>query len=253
MSHRVRHAVALAGLALVAVALARAIGDLPPFGEQVAEYGRRLARSAVGDRGANNSVIVTAFDYRALDTLVEELILFVAAVGVALLLRGTREDDEHEAAERVARSEETTTSESLRWVGTGLVGPVALLGVYVVTHGHLSPGGGFQGGVILLGAVLLPLLAGRWVMVTHLRGSKGVEAAEALGAAGFVLVGLGGLLASGAFLQSFLGNGTPGLLASGGTILPLNVTVGIEVAGALLVIATELADVRFLERRTSRR
>jgi multicomponent Na+:H+ antiporter subunit B len=248
MSRAARHVVLLGGLATLAVTLVVGLRGLPDFGHFGGRYSQIVAYSAVPERHAPNTVIDTAFDYRAVDTLGEEMILFSAAVGVALLLRSRRTDEEDEAGDRVAEAEEHETSMATRRLGTALVGPVAVLGIYIVTHGHLSPGGGFQGGVIVMAAVLLPLLAGRYVVAVRLRGHTAVELAEAAGAAGFALIGLGGLIASGAFLQNFLGKGPPGLLNSGGTILPSNVAVGLEVAGALLVVVAELEDPRFLVR-----
>lgn len=252
MSRRGRIAVGLAGLALLAGALGWGGAGLPAFGHFAGRYGQVLAHSAGGDRHASNSVVVVAFDYRGFDTIVEEMILFAAAAGVTLLLRSRRDDEEHDAMERAAEQEEPRTSESLRWVGSALVGPIALLGLYILTHGALTPGGGFQGGVILMAAVLMVLLAGRYAIVARLRGERGLEIGEALGAGGFALIGVGGLIAGGSFLQDFLGKGTLGMVDSGGIILPSNVAVGLEVAGALLVVAAELADPRSLITKAER-
>lgn len=253
MSRFERQAILLVGLAALAATVAVALLGLPAFGHFTAPMSHIVAYSSVAERHATNTVIVTAFDYRGLDTLGEEMILFTAATGVALLLRRRRDDEEREAAEKVAEHEEARTSDSLRWIGGALVGPLTLLAIYIVTHGHLSPGGGFQGGVILIAAVLMPLLAGRFVIASHLRGHVVVEVLEALGAAGFALIGLAGLVTTGAFLKNFLGDGRVGDLASGGTIVFSNIAVGLEVAGALLVVLTELVDPRFLlRRRTSR-
>lgn len=240
----------IGGLGVVALgaALLWGMAGLPAFGRFAGEYGRILARSTVPDRGAGNSVVVTAFDYRGFDTLIEEMILFVAALAVALLLRSRRGERERAAVQRAARQREPRTSESLRWIGGALVGPIALLALYVVTHGHLSPGGGFQGGVVLMAALVVVLVSGRYVIVTRLRGERALEVLEAAGAGGFALIGLGGLVASGAYLQNFLGRGVPEMLDSGGVILAANVSVGLEVAGALLVVAAELVDPRFLLR-----
>jgi multicomponent Na+:H+ antiporter subunit B len=248
VSRTARHVVLVAGLALLGTSLLIGLHGLPHFGHFAGRYSRILAYSAVPERHSPNTVVDAAFDYRALDTLGEEMILFTAALGVALLLRSRRDDEERQAAEEVADREEAETSVALRWLGTALVGPVALLGIYVVAHGHLSPGGGFQGGVVLVTAVVLPLLAGRYVLVTRLRGHTLVEISEAAGAAGFVLIGLGGLIAAGAFLQNFVTKGPPGLIQSGGTIPLANLAVGLEVAGALIVVAVELEDPRFLQR-----
>jgi multicomponent Na+:H+ antiporter subunit B len=218
------------------------------FGHFAGDYGRILASSTVEERHVTNAVVATAFDYRAFDTLGEELILFVAAAASVLLLRTERDEEEAEQAQEAAQEHEPRTSEGVRWIGGALTGPVVLLGLYIVTHGHLSPGGGFQGGVIIAAAAVLLLAGGRVLVATHLRGLSVLEALEALGAAGFAFIGLGGLVASLAFLDNFIPLGPYGLLNSGGMIPLLNVSVGLEVAGAFLVIAAELADARFLSR-----
>ena len=58
-----------------------------------------------------------------------------------------------------------------------------------------------------------------------------VHAVEALGAGGYVLIGLGCLAAGGAFLQNVLPFGTKGSIFSGGTIALIDVSVGLEVSG----------------------
>jgi multicomponent Na+:H+ antiporter subunit B len=127
-------------------------------------------------------------------------------------------------------------------VGAVLVGPVLVLGGYVVTHGHLTPGGGFQGGVILAAALLLVYAAGQLVALERVRPIDLVEAVEATGALAFALIALGGLIFSGALLANFLATGTLGDLLSAGTIPVLSVATGIEVTAALTLILSELLD-----------
>lgn len=246
MSRRARLVLLLAGLGVLGAVLVWGMTGLPDFGHAAGAYGRRLAETAVPDRTATNTVMVITFDYRGLDTLGEEFILFAAAIGVTLLLRTQRTDRERAAMDELAE-EPPRTSESLRWIGGGLTGPVFVLAAYIVVHGHLTPGGGFQGGVMLMAAVVLILLVGGYGILHRLRGEPALEAVEAIGAAGFAAIGIGGLLAGGALLENFIDTGTKGLL-TGGTIPLMNVAVGVEVAGALLVIATEFADPRFLLR-----
>ena len=90
-----------------------------------------------------NSVVAVAFDYRGFDTLGEEFILFISVVGVVVLLRRVR--DEQPEQEGDLPAEQRRSSESERWAGAALLGPVIVLAAYVVTHGQLTPGGGFQG------------------------------------------------------------------------------------------------------------
>jgi multisubunit Na+/H+ antiporter MnhB subunit len=69
-----------------------------------------------------------------------------------------------------------------------------------------------------------------------------VEFGEALGAAGYTLVGLGGLIFASVFFRNFLPFGTPGYLVSGGQIDIASVAVGLEVSGAFLVAWSEFLD-----------
>lgn len=239
------------GLLLLVGGLAWSLTGVPGFGHYHHRYGAYVARHSVPDRSATNSVVVTAFDYRAFDTLGEEFILFISVIAVVVLLRrlrDEREDGPDEQEERV-ESEHRLSSTSLRWLGMALVGPVTVLCGYVVTHGQLTPGGGFQGGVILMAALAFVFVGGEYVVLVKLRSSSaGIEIAEATGAAGFALLGFGGLIAVGAFFENFIPKGQSGLL-TGGFIPLANIAVGVEVAGALLMVLAELLDQRLLSRR----
>jgi multicomponent Na+:H+ antiporter subunit B len=131
-------------------------------------------------------------------------------------------------------------------LGLALVGPLVVLGIYIVAHGHITPGGGFQGGVILAAALILVSLAGRYPVMRRVRPIPLVELADAGGAAGYVLVGLGGLIAGSGFLYNFLPLGEPGTLLSAGIIPLLNISVGLEVAGAFVLLISEFLDQQFI-------
>lgn len=242
--NRARRVVAVVGLVLLVGGLAWTVFGLPAFGHYHHRYGAVAARDAVPKRSAVNATNVTAFDYRAVDTLGEEFILFISVVGVMVLLRSLRDDDD--SAPEPDASREQRGSDLTRWLGAALIGPVAVLGAYVVTHGQLSPGGGFQGGVVLATALALLFLGGQYLIMFRVRAiSTWVEIADSAGAAGFAMIGFGGLIGAGTFLYNFLPKGSSGLLTGG--IIPLaNVSVGIEVAGALLVVLSELVDQRLL-------
>jgi len=246
MSRRTRGIVFGAGALGLAALLLWGFGGLPSFGDFQGRYGELLAKSAVPERHATETVAVTTFDYRGFDTLGEEFILFAAAVGVLVLLRIQRGADEIPA--EAGKRRPTAHSPALRSVAIAFAGPALVLGLYVVAHGHLTPGGGFQGGVILMTAFLLVYLAGAHLREGGIRPIVAMEVAEATGAAGFTLIGVGGMLLAGAFLENFIGLGTVGSLLSGGDIPLLNVTVGVEVMGALLVVLGELLDQRMLTR-----
>ncbi len=237
------------GLILVIGGFVWAVTGIHGFGTEKSRYGSYVAHHAVPQRATTNSVVAVAFDYRAFDTLGEEFILFISVVGVVVLLRSVREEHEEKPEEDLV-PERRRSSEAERWLGAALVGPITILAAYIVTHGQLTPGGGFQGGVILMGAFAFIFLGGEWLILLRLRrGVPWPEMVEAASAAGFTMIGFGGLIAVGFFFANFIASGTPGSLLSGGMIPLANIAVGLEVAGATLMVLSELLDQRLLHGR----
>ncbi len=236
------------GVVLAVAGLAWAMTGVHDFGHGSTRYGRLVGRATVPQRAATNAVVVTTFDFRGFDTLGEEFILFISVIGVSILLRSLR--SEATVDEREIESPGPRGSESSRWMGAALVGPIAVLAAYIVTHGHLTPGGGFQGGVVLMAAIAAIFVGGEYVvLLTVRRSATWFDIADALGAAGFALLGFGGLVAVGVFFQNFIAKGKGGLL-TGGMIPLANIAVGLEVAAALLMVIAELLDERLLSTRT---
>lgn len=132
-----------------------------------------------------------------------------------------------------------------RW----LKGPILLFGIYLVLYGHITPGGGFGGGLIIASAFILITLALGEENGLELF-SKGV--ASRLDSAGllmFLLLGwLGTWLASGYFFEN-LGY-TPEQayfsLFSGGSMPLLNIALGLKVASALFLVFTVLTALRIV-------
>jgi multicomponent Na+:H+ antiporter subunit B len=249
MTRRARLALFAPAAIAVGVLLVWGLSGLPDFGNYTGLYGKLLANLAVPRRGATEAVATTTFDFRAFDTLIEEFILFAAATGVGALLRAQRDEEESEA--RIQREQERRpdASESTRFLVAALVGPTLLFGIYIVTHGHLTPGGGFQGGVILAAAAVLFYLAGRHIADHRARPIEWMERDEGVGALGFALIGVGGLIFAGQFFENFLPRGNSGSLLSGGTIPLSNLVVGLEVLGAMLLVLSEFLEQQFLTRR----
>ncbi len=124
--------------------------------------------------------------------------------------------------------------------------PALVFGVYVVLHGHLSPGGGFQGGAIIATSIALLLIAFGEKGFGKAFGKKALSALESLALAGFAAIAFLGLGSS--FLRNFLANSgylfgesvsfgvNQGNILTAGTIPLLNMLVGLEVACALSII-----------------
>ncbi len=128
-----------------------------------------------------------------------------------------------------------TVTRMILWV-------IFVYGIYIILHGHLSPGGGFGGGVVLALAFLSILLAyGRpfalkWL---NIRALHGLEASAPLL---FLAVGIIGLAAGGTFLLNFLGKGRLFDLASAGVIPLLNIVIGLKVGLSLFLVVWALTE-----------
>ena len=239
-------AVALAGL--LGLLLWAFIG-LPDFGHYTGPYGDILNRVAVPERSTTDVVTAVNFDYRGFDTLGEEFILFAAVIAVASILRTLRGERTRQPDDDAAGRDVPDTSLLVRVTGLGLVAPVILVGIYIVAHGHQTPGGGFQGGVILATALLLTYLAGDYATMRAVGPTWLIELAEGAGAAGFTLIGVAGLVAGAAFFENVLGKGTPGELLSSGTIPLSNTAVGLAVTGGFAFMLSEFLKQTLTRRR----
>ncbi|MFC0602471.1 MnhB domain-containing protein [Streptomyces palmae] len=234
MTARTRLIMFLAAAAVIAGFFAAACSRLPPFGTPDHPYAARAVAAALAHRTANTVASVN-FDIRAFDTLGEESILFGTVLGATLLLRRARD-------ERHRRAEAERVMPTTRLFGTLLLPVTLVVGVYIVAHGQLSPGGGFQGGVVLATALHLAYVAADYRALKRLRPLTFLDVADSLAAASFTLVGLAGLVAGGAFLENVLPLGTFNQITSGGTVPVLNAAVGIEVASGLIALLAHFLD-----------
>jgi len=236
MSARGRLTVFLCAGSVLGALVFWGLTGLPPFGHYQGAYGNQLEREVMPERHTTNIVGAVVFDYRGLDTLGEEFILFSALVGVALLLRKNREQEIHEAHDDTARND------ALRFAGLLLAAPMFLLGLWLAAFGYVTPGGGFQGGVLLAGAVLLVYLTGSVHRYSRLTPSSRVEVVEAVAVGAFAVLGLVGLIAKDAYLHNFLGAGHQGTLWSGGSIPLLNWATAVAVTAAMLLLFNEFLE-----------
>lgn len=129
----------------------------------------------------------------------------------------------------------------VRTIARILLPVILVFGGYVILHGHLTPGGGFQGGAVAASAVALLLVA---FGAGSVKGFKGpFSVLEDLGGMAFVVLGLLGLGYS-FFFNALAGSGSlfgapvptgpnPGFLNTGGTVPLMNWAVGFKVLGGL--------------------
>ncbi|MFC1415859.1 MnhB domain-containing protein [Streptacidiphilus cavernicola] len=234
MSRRARLRLFLGAAVAIAVLYTLACTGLPHFGTPIHPYGDRAVAASLRQHTANTISSIN-FDQRAFDTLGEESILLAAVLGTTALLRRT--DEERELTPRPA-----TVLPSTRLFGTLLLPVALLIGVYVVAHGQLSPGGGFQGGVVLASALHLAYVAADYRALKQVRPRELLEGVDAVAAAAFTTLGLAGLVAGAAYLQNVLPLGTFNTLSSGGLVPVINAAVGVEVACGVIVLLAHFLD-----------
>lgn len=202
------------------------------FSDLLLNYSERDSLSLLGEYYASNgpqelgaanlvtSVIVT---YRGLDTLGEVTVLFISAAGVGLLL-GRRERDRGAPAPRKPASEIVQTAAQL------LMPMVFLFGIYVFINGHLSPGGGFQGGAIIASGIMLLLLAQPQAAISR----RLIGITESLSGFTYVMVGVLGVILAGGFLDNrIMSLGSFGTLFSAGAIPIIYILIGFKVGAEL--------------------
>ena len=242
MTRRVRTTLFLAGAVGLAVFVLWGYAGLPDFGDYLGPYGDVLNAVAVPERHITDVVTAVNFDYRGFDTLGEEFILFAAVIGVVILLRAQRDEEEREPYEFAFGRSAPRTSDAVRGLAIGLVGPTVVTGVYIVAHGHLTPGGGFQGGVVLATGLLLVYLAGEYAFLRRAAPKSLIEVGEAVGAGAFALIGFAGIVGGVAYLENVLPLGEIGALPSAGMVPLINLSVGLEVAAGFVLILVEFLE-----------
>ncbi|MCM8795656.1 MAG: hypothetical protein NC928_03100 [Candidatus Omnitrophica bacterium] len=126
------------------------------------------------------------------------------------------------------------------------VGLILLYGIYIVLHGHLSPGGGFAGGVIIaLSFIHLMLAFGRETALKKLSQAR-ASILESLGAIMFLSIAVLGFL-GGYFFLNFLFKGKPFNLFSAGIIPLCNIAISLKVGVGLFTIFVVLVLFKILK------
>lgn len=191
------------------------------------------AANTAQETGAQNIVSAIIVTYRGLDTLGEVTVLFLTAAIVGLVLSQSK-------APAGGSGSGFLPSGELLQTGTRMLLPIIMLfGAYVFVNGHLTPGGGFQGGAILASGMLLLLLADPARRFGHALISRIESSAGFL----YVLIGLAGLLWAGGFLDNrILGLGHFGSILSAGAIPLIYTLIGFKVGAEFSSILESLEE-----------
>jgi multicomponent Na+:H+ antiporter subunit B len=221
------------GLAFLFAVLCHSVpGPLPVRNRYAQEINSRV----FAERNVTDAVTAVNFDYRGFDTIGEEFILFVSVLGSMFLLRVTGDEKERLLRDAAEPWRDLGASDAITLWVLVMIAPKVLFGIYIVTHGQLTPGGGFQGGVILATSALMIYVGESFAVFRRVISHSAVEVAEAIGAGGFVLIGALAWFWGKPFLTNVLPLGKARELTSGGTMPLISVSTGLEVAAGFVLL-----------------
>ncbi len=215
---------------------------MPRFGAHALPYGDAINHLAFAQRHVTNMVSAVNFDYRGFDTLGEEFMLLCAVTGVTVLLRGQRGEQRSAKPGAIPDRPLPARSDALVLMCRLMAPLIFLFGLYVALHAMTTPGGGFQGGVIIASGTLLFFLGEGYRGWRQLIRSEAMDACEGLGATLYALCGFASMVAGLPFLTNILPFGKPGDLFSGGLMLIENAGVTLAVAGGFVVLFIEFLE-----------
>ena len=216
-------------IALITLALAFVVYPLYQSyqgNESLKSTGQYYVDNGVEETGAQNLVTSVVVTYRGLDTLGEVTILFLAASVISFFLSFSKND-------RIKSRNVRSVTEILTTSTQVLVPMIFMFGVYIFVNGHLTPGGGFQGGAVIASGTILMFLSNPRFKLSH----KVIQFVESTSGIIFVLIGVAGvLMMDGGFLSNKIpgfGFGEVGSIISAGAIPVIYTFLGLKVGAEL--------------------
>ena len=193
-------------LALISVVitgwlLLSAVGDFPDWGDPNSpansyRLSQHFVTETFHETAVPNMVTAVLADYRGYDTMFETVVIFTAGIAIISILRRFTSDEDSGSEQVYEKRPDLIVDTTCRL----MIPIIQLFALYVIAHGHHSPGGGFQGGVIF-GASFILIALSRDLQAAH----KWVPEQRVLNLAGIgILIYAGFGLASMFLGQNFL-------------------------------------------------
>lgn len=135
----------------------------------------------------------------------------------------------------------TRKTDILDLVARKLAPYMLLFGLYLVSYGDTSPGGGFQGGVVIASGIILLAMARDVATVERLFPLDALSSAETAAYGVFLIAGVAGMVAGAGFLADVFGRSAPGsVVPAARFVFVLNLAIGIKVAAGVSLICMHL-------------
>lgn len=267
------HLPALLLVLLLGGLLAYGLEDAPAFGDPDAPVHRRAAAFYTSLESyhlshSKNLATPVLASYRGYDTLFETAVIFTAGLAMILLLRKESAGSPAEAEEiaedpPAAEPDAVDPGRSARLLGRPGGAPrdlgrhpvlskvcktvvpfVVVFGLYVITHGELGPGGGFQGGVIIAAAFVLVALVFGLPRARQFLPRAWSDALAGVGVLVYAGVGLTTMALGGTYLEYARLALDPEHPAGGQTLgmTLVEMGVGVTVAAVMATIFSEMVE-----------
>jgi multicomponent Na+:H+ antiporter subunit B len=233
--------------------LLSALSDFPKWGAPDSPVNATVAPyyilNTFEDAHVPNIVTSVLADYRGFDTLLETIVVFIACIGIYSILRietaKSKTDEPEEDTATAPPSYDPSDSLIVRQASRFMVPFMQLFALYVIAHGHYSPGGGFQGGVILGASLILLAISFDLKFLLRQWREKPLMLLVATGVFLYAAVGLACVFMGGDYLEyGKLDSILPGdqAMARSHGILLVEIGVGITVMFSMLAIHINLAS-----------
>ena len=242
-----------AGVVAVATGafLLSALPDFPDWGDPQSPVNSRVApyyiENTIADAHVPNIVTSVLADYRSFDTLLETIVVFIACIAIYSIMRVDSAKSIIDEPDIITAppAYDPTDSLIIRQASRIMVPFMQLFALYVIAHGHYSPGGGFQGGVILGASVILLCISFDLKFVLRQWTEKKIMLLTALGVLIYAAVGLACIFMGGEYLNyDALDPILPGErdYARSHGILLVEIGVGVTVMFSMIGIYINLAS-----------
>ncbi len=225
-------------------------GDFPDWGDPTSpastHVGRYYLENSIRDTHVPNVVTSVLADYRGFDTMFETGVVFIAGIAVLALLRRTVVQRREEGELASHHLEAPQSGVVVRTASRIMIPFMQLYALYVIGHGHHSPGGGFQGGVILGASLILHALAYDLRATNKLFSEKRVLVLGAVGVMLYSGIGLFCMLLGGNFLDFSVLHAvlpaTDEVMARSHGMLGVEIGVGLTVMAIMYSLYLDLAS-----------
>lgn len=237
--------VSLVFIAALFALLLYVVANMPPMGDadnptNSSEVIERYLNEAETETHTENVITGIILNYRGYDTMGEVTVIFCALAAVLAVLGREKRGKIYAYADR----SKVPSSVIVKTMVAFLVPFIVLFSIYTILHGEISPGGGFQGGAIVGGSMIIFTTIFGLYESSQRIPQKLRAPLEGSAVVTFFIVGILGMVGGGNFLTYAWPNIAESLQPSVVLWLTIIVEIGIGLGGAMVLISILFSMIR---------